>query len=317
MRLSRLRKYKNKSKVYINYAKFPLMFYVSLFCLTSLISGTNGLYKADVTNSNTLKASWRETWDNSSLVFWKDDFLRKSEELSKEEKTAAYKEHYSFTCERGFKADIYNNGNTMKGPSTFFVRYSSIEDINKKKPGEIIFEDQIPVINSNELYTLKFEPDTEIKPGYYKFSALQRPLHPGGTQNESEKYEGRFEIWGEVSVYITQDEINACNSTTESAQPKSTSDSVKVNSEREETATKKADTQEQNQKSEPKESNIEKAKDSGKKQEEENQTQNSESNKSSMGDNPEEIKEEPPDLDDSEVSTENTEDTEKQEGDKP
>jgi YqxM protein len=302
MRLSRLRKFKSNSKKYIKFAKFPLMFYVTILCLSSLISGTNGLYKDDATNSSSLRASWQETWDKSSLKFWKVDLLHDSETLSKEKQDEVYKEHYAFSCDKGFTADIYNDGNSMKGKSTFFVRYSAKTDINKNKPGEIIFKDDIQVIESEKLFTLQYEPEEEIKPGYYKFSALQRPLHPGGTENESKEYEGRFEIWGEVSVYVTQDDINGCKQSSDSSQSKTTTEpDVNENSEKEET---------------PSEQPIKKEKDKKLKTNESNEKQNqiSESNESSKANIQEGSEEQPSDSSGTQAPTDTTEN---QEGETP
>lgn len=191
----------------------------SFFFLNAITTDTNALFKSEVANSNSLKAAWdssKEVWDKSSLKFWNEEISEKQKDSNPINPTVPpdpYQIHYNFSCEEGLYGDIFNDGQTMAGKSIFLVRYSTNEDINKNKPGRVIYEGEIPIIESLKLERLRFLPnlnDDSFKPGVYKMSALQRPLHPGGTNNESKEYEGRFEIWAERSVQVTDSMINQC-----------------------------------------------------------------------------------------------------------
>jgi YqxM protein len=234
MRKSRLRKFRKKNKGKITILKIVLSLYLALISFNNVTSNTNALYKSNVENKSTFKASWEappptEVWDKSSLTFWKDEIAEKyGSENEKKNTRESYKNHYGFSCTEGIYSDIVNDGNTMKGKSLFFVRYTPSGAINKNKPGEIIYEGEIPALKSKEIFRLKYLPDNlaELKPGVYKISALQRPLHLGGEQNESKEYEGRFEIWGEVTITITDEKLASCKKN-DVPSPKSISTSSK------------------------------------------------------------------------------------------
>jgi hypothetical protein len=196
-----------------------VIMHFSLFFLNGITTETNALFKSEVTNSNSLKATWepaKVVWDKSSLKFWSEEMSEKQKDSNSKNSQVPldqYQIHYNFTCEEGLYGDIYNDGQTMSGSSIFLVRYEPSEDINKNKPGTIIYEGEIPIIESMKLERLRFFPnlnDGSFKPGVYKISALQRPIHPGGKNNESKEYEGRFEIWAERSVNVTDNMINQC-----------------------------------------------------------------------------------------------------------
>ncbi|MEH7336821.1 amyloid fiber anchoring/assembly protein TapA [Neobacillus drentensis] len=195
MRYTRLRKFRDKNKPLINFVKIFLIFYFSLLSLNNLTSDTNALFKDEVKNSSNLKANLnfpQEIWDKSSLKLSKTDF----------------------SCDEGVTAEITNTGSTMKGTTKFFVRYASSDSINKNYPGTIIFEGEVPIIEKEKTVRLKFLPnfkDGTFKQGFYEISALQRPSHPGGTENESKEYKGRFEIWADKNVQVTDGRINSCN----------------------------------------------------------------------------------------------------------
>lgn len=215
MRKTRLRKFRNKNKGKIAIAKIILSFYLVLISLNNLTTNTTALFKSDAENKSTFQASWKvtEVWDKSSLTFWNEDTAEKYGTTSEKKNTReSYENHYGFTCEEGIYSDIKNTGETMKGKSLFFVRYVTSGAINKNDPGKIIKEDDIPILQSKEIHKLEYMPNklTDLRPGVYKFSALQRPLHPGGTENESKEYDGRFEIWGEVSINITEEKLASC-----------------------------------------------------------------------------------------------------------
>jgi hypothetical protein len=218
MRYKRLRKFRDRNKSFILSIKIMLVMHFSFFFLNALTTDTNALFRSGVANSNSIKATWdssKEVWDRSSLEFWNEDMSKKQKEANPENSLVSdpYQIHYNFSCEEGLYGDIFNDGQTMAGKSIFLVRYSTNDEINKNKPGTIIYEGEIPIIESMKLERLKFFPDLNdysFKPGVYKMSALQRPLHLGGTKNESIEYKGRFEIWAEKSVQVTESMINQC-----------------------------------------------------------------------------------------------------------
>jgi CO/xanthine dehydrogenase Mo-binding subunit len=108
----------------------------------------------------------------------------------------------------GFYADIKTGDNPMSGPTPYFVHYLPDKDPNKNEPGMLVFDDGvISALGTYEKKRLTFLPEEDEKPlpGHYKFSAYQRPLHKG-PQTSS----GRFEIWGEAAVVVTDEDINIC-----------------------------------------------------------------------------------------------------------
>jgi hypothetical protein len=225
MRKSRLRRFKKRNQPFIQTTKFIFIFYFTLTTLSHVTSNTNAIFISGVENTNIFSAAWvpsppMEEWDNSSLKFWNEELANKSPDKTGgnkkgNSKKESLKDHYGLTCEKGLFADIFNDGEIMEGTSLYFIRYSASGDINKHNSGEIVYEGVIPVIESQDLERLQFKPnfnDGSFKPGIYKMSALQRPSHPGETQNESKEYEGRFEIWAETSVTVTEQMINTCSS---------------------------------------------------------------------------------------------------------
>jgi hypothetical protein len=226
MRKSRLRRFKKRNQPFIQTTKIIFIFYFTLTTLSNITSNTNAIFNSGVENTSIFRASWVvpdppiEEWDRSSLKFWNEELANKFSKKTGGKKGGNpdkdnLEDHYGLTCEEGLFADIFNDGEIMEGTSLYFVRYSASGDINKNNAGEIVYEGVIPVIESQNLERLRFGHnfnEGSFKPGIYKMSALQRPSHPGGTKNESKEYEGRFEIWAETSVNVTEQMINDCSS---------------------------------------------------------------------------------------------------------
>ncbi|WP_409252201.1 hypothetical protein V1502_19225 [Bacillus sp. SCS-153A] len=188
-----------------------LLWYTTVFISTSMISETNALFKSSASNSNELKAQWAEVWDKSSLTFWNSEVAKKYKETQGIKKND---KHFGFSCEEGFYSDIYNDGSTMAGTSLYMLRFNTTEqgDPNPNRRGQIVHENKLPILRSEELIRLTYKTDLKsMRPGIYKFTALQRPQHPGGVNLKSVEYPERIEIWAEEAISVTPEQINACS----------------------------------------------------------------------------------------------------------
>ncbi|MCA1055229.1 hypothetical protein LCM10_09560 [Rossellomorea aquimaris] len=186
-----------------------VIWYSSVLISTSVVTNTNALYTDTATNKNEIRAQWTESWDRSSLTFWNLEVNGKLKDSDNQKNES----HYGFSCEKGFYSDIVNDGEKMGGKSLFMLRLKPLGtgDPNPTSRGEIVYQKELPVLEKNELYRLSHTPNfSNIEPGTYKFTVLQRPLHPGGEKLKSYEFPDRMEIWAKDAVTISKEQLEAC-----------------------------------------------------------------------------------------------------------